>query len=307
MASALGVIITNNVTVSGAHAQPVYVDNTLPIGGGPAQAVIIAGGDIPQLGGPAIPVRYAPLGSPTVGPAMPIYVVSGYLPSAYGALVQSLGPIAYWPMDEQSGTVSVDQSGNGRNGAYTAVTLGQPGMGDGRTAASFDGTASINNVFSTSMQSAFGSAEGTIALWAKVANVGVWSDATVRRFATFQVDANNRVYIEKVAGANTFGYNYVAGGTAKNRNRTTSTTEWFHACLTWSKSNDQVIAYFNGVQEGATLTGLGVWAGSIVSTNTNIGANATTPTSVWSGLLAHAAVWNTPLSAAQVLTLAQVP
>jgi len=153
MAGALGVVITNNVTVSGAQAQPVYVDNTLPIVGGPAQAVVIAGSDIPQRGGPAIPVRYAPLGSPTVGPAMPIYVVSGYLPSAYGALVQSLGPIAYWPMDEQSGTVAVDQSGNGRNGAYTAVTLGQPGMGDGRTAASFDASsAKVSSVLPSSMK-----------------------------------------------------------------------------------------------------------------------------------------------------------
>lgn len=228
----------------------------------------------------------------------------------YTQIVQSTATanlIAYWTMAEASGTVALDESGNGRVGAYTGVTLGQTGIGDGRTAPSFDGATSFNNVFSASLQSAFNSAEGTIALWVRVSGAGVWSDGVVRRFITLQVDANNRVYIEKVAGANTFGFNYVAGGTAKSRNRSTSTTAWLHAALTWSKSGDQVIAYFNGVQEGATMTGLGVWVGSIANTNSNIGANATTPTSVWSGNLAHAAVWTTPLSAAQVLSLASVP
>jgi hypothetical protein len=228
----------------------------------------------------------------------------------YSQIVQQTAAanlLAYWPMAEASGAVALDASGNARNGAYTAVTLGATGIGDGRTSASFDGTTSFNNVYSASLAGAFSGPEGTIALWARVSGAGVWADGIVRRFITLQVDANNRVYIEKVAGANTFGMNYIAGGTAKTRNRTTSTTAWFHACLTWSAGADQVIAYFNGVQEGATLTGLGVWVGSIVSTNANIGANATTPTSVWSGFLAHAAVWNTPLSAVQVAALAQVP
>jgi hypothetical protein len=228
----------------------------------------------------------------------------------YTQIVQNTAPanlLAYWIMGEPSGGVALDSSGNGRTGAYTGVTLGAAGIGDGQTSASFDGTTSFNNVFTASLQSAFNSAEGTIAIWAKVSAVGVWSDGVVRRFITLQVDANNRVYIEKVAGANTFGFNYIAGGTAKSRNRATSTVAWFHVALTWSKSADQVIAYFNGVQEGATLIGLGVWVGSIVNTNSNIGANATTPTSVWSGFLAHAAVWNAPLSASQIASLATVP
>lgn len=312
MAGALGLVLTGNtVPMEGRYAVPVYVDETLPIVG-PSRACVISTGDIPFAGGPPLAVRLAPPGTPAIGPALPVYVVpgGGILDTfAYTNEVKTIAPgnlIAYWPMAEASGSVAQDESGNGRNGAYTGVTLGQPGIGDGRTAASFDGTTSLNNVFSASLAAAFGSAEGSIALWAKVANVGVWSDATVRRFITLQVDANNRVFIEKVAGANTFGYNYVAGGTAKNRNRTTTTTDWFHVALTWSKANDEVKAYFNGAQEGATLNALGVWVGTIVSTNTNVGANATTPTSVWSGFLAHAAIWNTPLSAAQVAALATI-
>jgi len=228
---------------------------------------------------------------------------AGYTPT-YTQKVLTLAPIAYWPMAEPSGTTALDASGNGRTGTYTGVTLGVTGIGDGRTAASFDGATSKNNVFSASLAAAFGSAEGSIILWAKVSAVGVWSDGIVRRFITLQVDANNRAYIEKVAGANTFGINYVAGGTAKNRNRVTTTVAYFHVTMTWSKSNDRAIMYFNGVQEGATLTALGTWVGTIVNTNTNVGANATTPTSVWSGSLAHAAVFARELTAAEALSAA---
>lgn len=225
----------------------------------------------------------------------------------YGRKIIAMGPIAYWTMSDPVGSaVAQDSSGNGRNGAYTGVTLGGAGIGDGRTAASFDGSASYCNVYSASLAGAFSGPAGSIIGWAKVANAGAWADATVRRFMTIQVDANNRVYIEKVAGANTFGFNYVAGGTAKTRNRTTSTTAWFHAGLTWDKNADQVVGYFNGIQEGATLNALGTWAGVPVSTNCNIGANATTPTSVWNGSLAHWAVFNRALSAAEMLSAATV-
>lgn len=306
MAGALGVVITNNVTVSGAQAQPVYVDNSLPIVGGPAQAVVIAGSDIPQRGGPAIPVRYAPLGSATVGPAMPIYVVSGYLPSAYGALVQSLGPIAYWPMDEQSGTVSVDQSGNGRNGAYTAVTLGQPGMGDGRTAASFDGATSFNNIQSVSLAAAFNNQEGTLAAWVKVSAAGVWTDGAARLIIRLAADTNNEVLIDKHTVNNQWLARYVAGGTSKSTAFASGgSLAWNHLAITYSKSGDAVKIYLNGVQQGATLTALGVWAGALASSL--IGAYPPAPTLVFSGTLAHGAVFPSALAAAQVAILAQVP
>lgn len=78
MAGALGVVITTDVPMSGQHAQPVYVDESLPIVG-PSRAVVVTSGEVPQMGGPAIPVRLAPTGTPAIGPALPVYVVSGSL------------------------------------------------------------------------------------------------------------------------------------------------------------------------------------------------------------------------------------
>ena len=213
----------------------------------------------------------------------------------YTNKVQALSPIAYWPQAEPSGTTIVDESGNGRDGTYTGVTLGASGIGDGRTAATYvPGSTSRGNVFSASLQAAFNSAEGTIVCWCQVRAAGVWADGQNRRIFQFLADASNNV----------LDWTYIAGGVSSARTKTITPTAWFHLALTWSKSGDQVKAYYNGIQEGATLTGLGVWAGSLAATGTTIGSSSSAGSFIWDGNLAHAAIFGSALSAAQVATLA---
>lgn len=224
---------------------------------------------------------------------------------AYTQKVKASSPIVYFPQAEASGTTIVDESGNGRNGTYTAATLAQPGIGDGRTAASFNGSTSWGNLFTAGLQGAFSGPEGTAIVWFKASGAGIWTDGTIRRFLTLQVDGSNRVLLQRTGGNNQIQGSYVAGGTTKSVTVTTAgELTWLQLAMTWSKSADQVKVYFNGAQSGATQTGLGTWAGSLLSTTTLLGAATQTPTSVWSGLLAHAAIWATPLSAAQIASLA---
>lgn len=212
--------------------------------------------------------------------------------------------LAYWPIYEAGGTVVADVSGNSRNGTYNGVTLGQPGV-NGTTSGLWNGTSSLADVYSASLAAAFNGGECTISLWLKVSAVGVWSDATSRRLLTFQVDANNRFLLQKTATANVLNWFYVAGATTKQISKTTTApTGWVHIALTVSKSGDALKAYYNGAQEGATQTGLGTFAGSLPAGATVLGALSTTPGTSWSGYLAHVAVWNTPLSAAQIAELA---
>lgn len=285
-------VVTDGRAVEGGPALPIYL-----VTSGPVQ------------GGPALPVVAAPYGARAVGgAAIPAYVVSGYLLSAYGAKVAAMGPIAYWPMDESSGAVAFDRSGNSRNGAYTGVALGATGIGDGRTSASFDGTTSYNNVFGASLAAAFNNQEGTAIVWIKASASGIWTDGVNRRFLRFAVDANNQVVFNKSSSNNNTDILYVAGSVTKGVTVSTfgGSTAWNCIGITWSKSADQVKAYGNGVQVSATTTGLGVWAGSIAATTTLIGAFVTTPTNVWSGSLAHCAIWNRALSAAEMLAAATV-
>ena len=66
-----------------------------------------------------------------------------------------------------------------------------------------------------------------------------------------------------------------------------------------------MIAYFNGTQSGATQTTLGV--GGAAPTVALLGAFTAAPTVLWSGDLAHVALFGSALSAAQILSLATVP
>ena len=73
-------------------------------------------------------------------------------PPSYRASVLADHPVAYWRLDEETGTVMADASGNGNDGAYAgAVTLGQPGAlaHDSDTAAGVGPAGGAASVVST--------------------------------------------------------------------------------------------------------------------------------------------------------------
>ncbi len=222
----------------------------------------------------------------------------------YARKVLSLSPIGFWKLSETNGTVAFDTSGNSRNGTYSNVVLAQPGIFDGFATASLDGSTSTINIFSSSLQSAFNGAEGTLFLWAKVSGSGVWSDGTTRQCCILRADASNTVEIRRSSGNNQQQCVYVAGGTGKTVTISSlTTTDWFPIGLTWSKSADQMIAYISGAQTGATQTALGTWAGSLGSGTTRIGSLNSTPLQVWSGGVGLVAVYNYALSPTQMASL----
>lgn len=215
--------------------------------------------------------------------------------------------IGYWPMWEASGSVADDLSGEGNDGAYTDVTLAEVGIGDGRSCPLFDGSASFSDIHSAGLVADFGKLEGTFAIWAKVSAAAVWEDGDGRRAVNIRVDGNNYLDIGKASANDRLAWNYKAGGTLENRVKSSiSPTDWIHLALTWSDSADEVKAYYNGVQEGATMTGVGTWVGDPASTLSVIGALNTTPTTVWDGWLAHPAIWKAPLASEKILSLATV-
>lgn len=287
-------VVSDGRAVEGGPAQPIYV-----VTSGPVQS------------GPAIPVVAAPAAlAVAAGPAVPVYVVQGSLSGGvvpaqtYTQKVQALSPIAYWPLNESAGPTIQDASGNGRNGTYTNVTLGATGIGDGNTAATYNGTTSKGDVFSASLAAAINGSEGTIMAWGIVNAAGVWTDGATRQLLEIGDGAGNRLTLQKTTTNNQLALNYRAGAANAQTTITFSGLAFFHLALTWSVAANQVKAYINGAQSGATLTIPGAWGAA--PTRAFIGSRTTTPNDVWSGSLAHVAVWNTPLSAAQIANLATV-
>lgn len=226
----------------------------------------------------------------------------------YSEKVLSYSPITYWPMWEADGSVSHDISGNSpageQDGAYTGVQLGRPGIGDGRTCPLFDGINDYNNVFSAAIVAALNGDEGTLQMWWLHA-AAAHNDSSLRRLFFAQVDANNFIIFSKTGTNSNMQFDYKAGGTSELHSLSIAShrTVFSVGHMTWSKANDRVTYYDNGVQIGQD-TGLGVWSGDII--RATIGATNTIPGNPYLGKLAHMALWDRELEALEVADLAVV-
>jgi hypothetical protein len=217
--------------------------------------------------------------------------------------------LAYWQLNETSGTTANDSSGNGRNGTYSGVTLNSTTFLDGSPAGHNDGINDFVNAYTVSLAGAFDGDEGTLLVWAKVDGAGVWGDGIARRLAFFRADGSNLINIFKSTASNRIDIQRIGSATSLTRTKTSfSPVGWFAVAVTWSLSGNSQITYVDGSQEGATQTGLAALINSLASTTTVIGAgNTTSGANPWHGSLANVAVWDIALSSGEVAALATVP
>lgn len=205
--------------------------------------------------------------------------------------------------------VMIDKIGNRAftdraGGAPTAVTFGAAGVGDRRTAASFDGITSLANIHTQSTEDVFSGSEGTIVAWAKVSGAGVWADGTVRRIFQFRADSSNQILFGRTATNDRLIAQYTAGGTSEFVALDgLSDVDYMPLAISWSATNDQVKAYKDGAQAGSTQAGLGTFAGALNNATTLIGALNSAPANVWDGSIAHVAIWRTALTGAQITAI----
>ena len=222
--------------------------------------------------------------------------------------VLTYSPIAYWPLNETSGTTADNAEGTAaRDGTYVNTpTLNQTGIGDGNGAPLFTpASAEYVNVQTASLASAFSGAAGTLHLWCKVSASGVWTDGSLDMAVRLFADSNNYVNLYKNTTNNQLFMAYKAGGTAEQVSiSSVSTTDWFAFGVTWSKAAEEVKLYLNGSQSGATQTSLGTWAGSLGTSR--LGDDGFSSW-YWNGYLAHAAVFTSPLGSTAMAALATVP
>ena len=210
--------------------------------------------------------------------------------------------IGYWKLDELSGDTVLDYSGStGRDGTGTGITRGVLGPELTTKATSFDSVNDVVNVYSSGLAGAFNGNTGTISIWVKV-NAAAWTDGVAEYAVRVSAGGGNETTI-LITTANILTWVYAAGGTTKSVGKTTTTIDWVHLVLTWDKPNDQMKAYFNGIQEGTTQVGLGVWAGVPAANTTIVGAASSSGVSSWDGYIAHVAVWDVALSDNEVFNL----
>lgn len=225
--------------------------------------------------------------------------------------VRATAPVAYWPLNEASGSAAINYGtlGAPANGTYTGVTLANaPGPDRLTMAPLFDGANDYVDIKTGALETVWsmGGAEWSIMAWWKVYNAAVWTDGTLRMILNAYDTANNAEQIVRGTVPNQFYDSYwVAGAVTQSNVTSAGPTDWVCTVATRSETADELKYYRNGAWL-ATDTTIGTWAASAPWDKILIGAGQSTPVQVWYGWIAHVAAWDRALPPEAVATLAAV-
>jgi len=225
--------------------------------------------------------------------------------------IASTSLVAYWPMNETSGTTVYDWSNTGYNGTSTSVAVADRWLqgADGGHCYRFDGSTSYIDIY-TALTGAV-TLIGSISVWFACEPTYL-NGTTLGRIFTMSADANNVFLLEKTATANTFRAGYIAGGTTDSVSPVLRQQDgdphpqWHHLGATITVAGDALKIYVDGAQSSTTQATLGTWAGAVDSTMFCIGAGSTVPANVFSGWLQHMAIWSTVLTADEMAELGKI-
>ena len=271
-------------------------------GGRAIPVKFIEDGDQPIEGGSLTPIQIIPAsdvedvigGEPTS-----VYLdTTGKIIGDKSTLTKVYIPTDYLLLDKFNTKegFSVDLSDGNHHFDPSTVSAAVAGGVSG-DAASFNGTSEYINIYS--IEPDFNESAGSVIVYGKVDNVGVWSDGTERALALLYADGNNWVGLHKIT-TGSLRWVYKAGGIVKQITKTVTTTGYFHIAITWDSASDEVIAYYNGSQEGSIQTGLGTWVGSLNASITVLGANNVSAGNPWHGLEDLARVYNRVLTPTEI-------
>jgi hypothetical protein len=213
----------------------------------------------------------------------------------YWQQVKRTGPILCIPEWDTSGSVAEDISGNGLNGTYNGPDLAIEPL-FGRHSPYFDGASDYVNIFSAGLAARFNGQLGTAMIWGKLYDASVLTDGANHTLLSLYTNANNRITINKTGVANQYTVYRAAGGVYSQRYFTSTSTTFNNLMITWDKTADQVCVYFNNTLQGAVLTGLGDWSGSL--TQALVGKLADN-TYLWYGYTGFPVVWDRVLTAGE--------
>lgn len=223
---------------------------------------------------------------------------------AYYQRISYLTPIAFSRYDELVGVVANELVAN-RDGGYTGVSLNNSTGPDGSPVPFFDGLGDFVDYDGSGIRPIINGVTGTLLAWFKMANVGVWTDG-ISRYVWLAYKAGNTIEIRKLTGNNQINFTYTAGGVAESVTVSAySPTVWVAALMTWDKNagvDGEVKFYLNNVQQGATQTGLGVWAGPV----TYLRSGSSIGSAYHHGWLGPWALWDRVLTANERLAVCTV-
>jgi hypothetical protein len=202
----------------------------------------------------------------------------------YQQKMQALNPRALWPLAESALNSTIfDQGASALHGtAQMGVLL------TGNNRYYFHVGSIWGNIYSAGLNTKFNGHENGIIVRAKVRDVSTfWTDGLSHRCFVLAPDATNSTTIRKDAADPTHVTYRRWGNSVSSVVATDHSADanWMTLGISVSEAADQFKAFYNGAQDGATQTGLGVYAGALSSSQCVIGATDTTGGNVWDGWL----------------------
>ena len=219
--------------------------------------------------------------------------------SVYASTVLSDAPLAYWRVDETSGTVAHDITGHGNDGQYVGtVTLGAGGalVGDPDTAVHLDGATAyidVGNRFGFT-----GNAAYTLEIWAEPQNLNV----NYQRLFSRELQTTPRegyllfVRAENAADPSTFSVERWATGATNQCPQTNAITQvWHHLVATYDGATSRV--YVDGAVAATQPAPLAL---NTTTASLWIGASFFDTNGYFDGPIDEVAVYGTALSASRI-------
>ena len=225
---------------------------------------------------------------------------SGQAATSYIDKVLAVAPenlLVYFPLNEVTGTTAYDISGNNLNGGYYSTTLaGAVGPGGYGNAPTFDG---INDYILLSMSAITNYRDhGTVSVWILPSDFS----GSVYPFLFASDDSSYWLYIALFDDLAFLARD--GSGTIVTYAPVPTSGGWIHLAGTWQAGGDLTL-YINGVQSGTPKHSIPTASLSELSaTKQTIGSYTTNPNGPFSGNIAHFAIWNVPLDATQIASLA---
>ena len=202
-------------------------------------------------------------------------------------------PVAFWQLNETSGTVAADSSGNGINATIeTGVTIGEPGIPAGGGSFLFNGSSGYLSVPQATQLAL--SSQGTVEVWAKPTSLGVDQD-----FIGIGTTANytNNGYRCRINSSNQADLIYASADQLSGGS--VSANEWAQFVFTFTESGASQI-FINGALVASGGADYSYSAGSPVGGGIGVDINDGTLIEYFNGYLSNISVYNTVLSASRI-------
>lgn len=222
---------------------------------------------------------------------------------AYKDNVLTLNPIAYWPLDDTSGTTADNHEGTAsKDGTYVgSPTLDdEPGPFSEGNAPSFDGVNDAVGIATSQFDTDFDRELFSISFWVKSAD---WSTAGLENLVRIASDAGSNFVLVRKQAASTIRARYEAVNVAAFQFETAiSGTSWQHIVLTVDIVGDEAKFYLNNSEVGSD-TSIPPASGFTGTLSTDFSAIAsegsTTIDDPFTGNIMHVAVFDYVLSSTE--------